>query len=201
MKISSATPRAAGSGMRKSSSASAIDALMSKNFRMPLPGRWEAHPDASNKNLETNLHKTFQLQMDDGRVVMARIPHPNAGPATYATASDVAVMEFTRTVLDMPVPKVLDWNASVAENPVEAEYVLTEAPSETPLGDLWSRMKPSEKKSIIEEVVELEQKLLSAELNLYGSSAVGKFEGQMRMVTVNAKLRIYLLCGQRLCGL
>ncbi|EAS36906.3 uncharacterized protein CIMG_12707 [Coccidioides immitis RS] len=151
MKISSATPRAAGSGMRKSSSASAIDALMSKNFRMPLPGRWEAHPDASNK------------------VVMARIPHPNAGPATYATASDVAVMEFARTVLDIPVPKVLDWNASVAGYPVEAEYVLTEAPSETPLGDLWSKMKPSERKSIIEEVVELEQKLLSAELNLSGS--------------------------------
>ncbi|KMP09815.1 hypothetical protein CIHG_09810 [Coccidioides immitis H538.4] len=181
MKISSATPRAAGSGMRKSSSASAIDALI--------------------KDPETNLHKTFQLQMDDGRVVMARIPHPNAGPATYATASDVAVMEFARTVLDIPVPKVLDWNASVAGYPVEAEYVLTEAPSETPLGDLWSKMKPSERKSIIEEVVELEQKLLSAELNLYGSSAVGKFEGQMRMLTVNAKLRIYLLCGQRLCGL
>jgi hypothetical protein len=34
--------------------------------------------------------------MNDGKVVIARLPNPNAGPPFYATASEVATMEFVR---------------------------------------------------------------------------------------------------------
>lgn len=43
---------------------------------------------------EGNFNKVFKLIMDDQSVVIARIPHPNAGPPTVTTASEVAVMDF-----------------------------------------------------------------------------------------------------------
>lgn len=47
-----------------------------------------------NKIGEGNYNKVFRFRMDDGAVAMARIPHPNAGPPRYTTASEVATMEF-----------------------------------------------------------------------------------------------------------
>ncbi len=45
---------------------------------------------------EGNFNKAFRLVMDNGTVGIARIPHPNAGPPTYTTASEVATMDFVR---------------------------------------------------------------------------------------------------------
>jgi hypothetical protein len=45
---------------------------------------------------EGNFNKVFRLQMDNGSVLMARIPHPNAGPPKYTTTSEVATMDFVR---------------------------------------------------------------------------------------------------------
>ena len=49
---------------------------------------------AMSKIGEGNYNKVFRLRMDDGATAMARIPHPNAGPPRYSTASEVATMEF-----------------------------------------------------------------------------------------------------------
>jgi hypothetical protein len=46
---------------------------------------------------EGNFNKVFKLAMHDGSAVMARIPHPNAGPAFYTTASEVATTDFVIT--------------------------------------------------------------------------------------------------------
>lgn len=43
---------------------------------------------------EGGYNKVFGLTMDNGMVVIARIPNPNAGPAGYTTASEVATMDF-----------------------------------------------------------------------------------------------------------
>jgi len=52
---------------------------------------------ASMKKLaEGYYNRDFRLVMNDGKVVIARLPNPNAGPAFYATASEVATMEFVR---------------------------------------------------------------------------------------------------------
>ena len=48
---------------------------------------------------EGNYSKVFRLTMDDGMVVIARIPNPNAGPAGYTTASEVATMDFVGDLL------------------------------------------------------------------------------------------------------
>lgn len=47
--------------------------------------------------------------MDDGREVVARIPFRNAGPRQIMTQSEVATMDFLRTRLNAPIPKVLSW--------------------------------------------------------------------------------------------
>jgi len=81
---------------------------------------------------EGGFNKVFRLVMQDGQKVIAKIPNPNVGPAHYTTASEVATMEFCRTILDVPVPKVLGWS-STAENPVQAEYILMEEAQGTQL--------------------------------------------------------------------
>lgn len=46
------------------------------------------------KLAEGNSNKVFRLLMNDGKTALARIPNPNAGPAFYTTASEVATMDF-----------------------------------------------------------------------------------------------------------
>lgn len=43
---------------------------------------------------EGNYNKVFVLAMDNGLAIIARIPNPNAGPAGYTTASEVATMDL-----------------------------------------------------------------------------------------------------------
>lgn len=46
------------------------------------------------KLAEGGFNKVFRLAMDDGTIVLARIPNPNAGPPFKTTASEVATMDF-----------------------------------------------------------------------------------------------------------
>jgi hypothetical protein len=48
------------------------------------------------KLAEGGFNKVFRLAMDDGTIVIARIPNPNAGPPFKTTASEVATMDFVR---------------------------------------------------------------------------------------------------------
>lgn len=50
--------------------------------------------DSISKLAEGGFNKAFRLEMNDGKSILARIPNPNAGPAVYTTASEVATMEF-----------------------------------------------------------------------------------------------------------
>jgi hypothetical protein len=45
---------------------------------------------------EGGFIKVFRLLMDDGSIVIARFPNPNAGPPYLMTASEVATMDFVR---------------------------------------------------------------------------------------------------------
>lgn len=46
------------------------------------------------KLAEGGFNKVFRLDMDNGKLVLARIPNLNAGPSFHTTASEVATMEF-----------------------------------------------------------------------------------------------------------
>ncbi|KAH9217470.1 kinase-like domain-containing protein [Leptodontidium sp. 2 PMI_412] len=98
--------------------------------------------------------------MDDGTIVIARIPNPNSGPPFKTTASEVATMDFARTVLGIPVPKVLSWSGE-AENPVESEYILMEEATGNQLGEVWDEMELHDKLKVVDDIVAIERKLLS----------------------------------------
>jgi hypothetical protein len=85
---------------------------------------------------EGNYNKAYRLEMEDGRRVIAKVPHPNAGPRVLTTASEVATMEFVRTILNIPVPQVLAWSAT-DQNPVQAEYIIMEEASGSQLHKVW----------------------------------------------------------------
>ena len=46
------------------------------------------------KCVEGQYNKVFILTMDNGFECVAKIPNPNAGPAYYLTASEVATRHF-----------------------------------------------------------------------------------------------------------
>ncbi|PVH75331.1 hypothetical protein DL98DRAFT_551674 [Cadophora sp. DSE1049] len=117
---------------------------------------------------EGGYNKVFKLVMDNGSVAIARIPCPNAGPPFKTTASEVATMDFARTILNIPVPKVHAWSA-VSDNPVEAEYILMEEACGTSLGDVWEDMGIHSKDKIVKDIVSIEQKLLSVSFSRYGN--------------------------------
>lgn len=41
-------------------------------------------------------NKAFLMTMENGREVVAKVPHPNAGIPHFTTASEVATMDFVR---------------------------------------------------------------------------------------------------------
>lgn len=137
------------------------------------------------KLAEGGFNKVFRLVMDNGSVVIARIPNPNFGPLFKATASKVATMDFVRlsccivemtgliyhisqalTVLGIPVPKVLTWSAD-GDNPVQSEYILMEEGAGTQLGELWDAIELESKLKIVEDVVAIETKFLSLSFTRY----------------------------------
>jgi hypothetical protein len=50
------------------------------------------------KLAEGGFNKVFRLSMDNGAVVIARIPNPNVGQACRVIASEVATMDFVSLV-------------------------------------------------------------------------------------------------------
>lgn len=58
--------------------------------------------------------------------MIAKIPYPLVKPKRLCTASEVATMDYARTVLGLPVPKVLDWSAQADRTDVGVECILME---------------------------------------------------------------------------
>ncbi|KAH7397037.1 kinase-like domain-containing protein [Phaeosphaeria sp. MPI-PUGE-AT-0046c] len=113
---------------------------------------------------EGNFNKVFRLQMDNGLVLMARVPHPNAGPPSYTTTSEVATIDFAKSILGIPVPKILAYCAT-ANNPVGSEYMIMEEAQGTQLSKVWDTMDLKDQMKIVTELVTVDEKLLSVSLN------------------------------------
>lgn len=122
------------------------------------------------KVTEGGFNKIFLLTMDDGYEVIARIPMPIAGPPHYMTASEVATMDFLRTQLDLPAPKVFGWASRVDEdNPVGAEYIIMEKAQGDSLGSLWLSLSTGELAAVIRQIVDIETRLFSTPFPKHGS--------------------------------
>lgn len=120
------------------------------------------------KIAEGGFNKVFLLRAKDGREVIARIPTPIAGPSYYTTASEVATMDFLRTVLKIPVPEVLVYSTS-SDNPVGAPYILMERVEGDSLSSRWLSLTTDEVKNIMIQIADIERKIFDFHFPAHGS--------------------------------
>ncbi|GAB1197527.1 hypothetical protein APSETT444_006823 [Aspergillus pseudonomiae] len=125
------------------------------------------YPDIA-KLAEGGFNKIFILRAKNGREVIARIPTPIAGPAHYTTASEVATMDFLRTVLKLPVPEVFTYSKT-SDNPVGAEYILMERVEGESLSSRWLSLTTDEVKDIMTQIADMERKIFDFRFPAYGS--------------------------------
>ncbi|KAF8602341.1 hypothetical protein BDV93DRAFT_557595 [Ceratobasidium sp. AG-I] len=114
---------------------------------------------------EGGLNRLFSILMTDGKEVVARIPFRNAGPRRLTTQSEVATIDFLRSRLQAPIPKILAWQAS-SDNPVGCEYILMERCPGDPLGH---HMHAIRDKSLLTQIADFQIKLSSVRFSQYGS--------------------------------
>jgi len=67
-------------------------------------------------------NRVFLLGFDTGAEAVARLPFPVVDSPHLVTASEVAMMNFARTVLKIPVPRVLVWPSR--PNDIGMEFTL-----------------------------------------------------------------------------
>jgi len=117
---------------------------------------------------EGNFNKTFLLKMDNDVEVVARIPHPNAGPPHLTTASEVATLSFLRNHLKINVPKVFSWSSNASSTPVGAEYILMERANGVELNSRWETLSDADRTRFLKEYFPVEKKLAEIKFPKYG---------------------------------
>ncbi|GAB1217168.1 hypothetical protein ATERTT37_006393 [Aspergillus terreus] len=118
--------------------------------------------------------------MDNGTEVVAKLPNPNAGPAHYTTASEVATQTLLREVLGLPVPRVMTWSSDAATHPVEAEFIIEEKAAGVRLGSVWNQWPWELKLRLITQIVDIERQLTSMTFPFHGCVY---FKGDLRSWT------------------
>lgn len=117
-------------------------------------------------SISGTFNRIYQLTMDTGVEVMAKLPFPNAGPRRLSTASEVATMEFLRTRFALPIPKVLAWNAS-SSNPVGWEYIVMEKCRGSMLG--MHADDASHSPSVVSSLARMQHDISSVRFSRFGS--------------------------------
>ena len=67
----------------------------------------------------------------------------------------------------IPVPKVLAWDGG-SRNSAESEYILMEEAKGTQLEELWTDMDLDDKFKIVDDVIEIQEKLQSVTFSRFG---------------------------------
>jgi lysyl-tRNA synthetase class 2 len=80
------------------------------------------------------------LAVDNNIQVIAKIPNPYI-PQKFATASEVATLDFLRNELGIPVPRVFAWSSG-KDQLVGVEYIIMEKAAGNELGKSWARVGP-----------------------------------------------------------
>ncbi|KAI0682065.1 kinase-like domain-containing protein [Cytidiella melzeri] len=129
-----------------------------------------SHCTRITKTHEGSYNKIYLLEFDNSTDLIAKIP-TKLIPPFYTTASEVATMDYARTVLDLPVPRVLAWNARADSdaNPVGIEYILMENVEGDPLDKRWDQITGKMAKEVMDQVVALEQRFTRFKFSQIGS--------------------------------
>jgi len=89
-------------------------------------------------------------------------------PHHLCTASEVATMEYARTVLGLPVPKVLGWSAQADGTDVGVEYILMEKVKGVELHRRYKNLR-SEGVELVLQVNGIERAFVSRRFSQIGS--------------------------------
>ncbi|TCD65561.1 Phosphotransferase enzyme [Steccherinum ochraceum] len=121
------------------------------------------------KYTEGAFNKIFILAFENGHELIAKIP-TQLLPAFYTTASEVATMDYARTILGMPVPKVWAWSADAADpRGVGAEFVIMDKVSGDALSERWAELPRPQWLRVIREVIELNRRFSERKFSQIGS--------------------------------
>ncbi|RAH85894.1 hypothetical protein BO86DRAFT_329879 [Aspergillus japonicus CBS 114.51] len=118
---------------------------------------------------EGSFNKALLVTMRNGRELVIKIPNPNAGPAHYTTASEVATMRYARENLHLPVPNVLTYCSRAGDSRLGAEYIVMEKAPGIELSRVWETLRPRDKLSIVKQIGSITSRLSSGRFSAYGS--------------------------------
>ena len=114
-------------------------------------------------------HSVF-LRFNNESEAVARIPYSFVGNMHLVTASEVATTDFARTVLNVPVPRVLTWSFEPTE--VGTDFSILEKPPGRELHHVWSQATPGAYHSLVhvsQQIHSMNQKFFDNPLSSYGS--------------------------------
>jgi hypothetical protein len=111
----------------------------------------------------------FDIRLDNGVEVVAKLPFVIAGPAHFTTASEVATMMFAREILHLPVPRVYTWCSRAEKSKVGWEYIIMEKVPGVQLHARWNNIRGKAVGAVIEDVVDAEEKMTNTEFGMIGS--------------------------------
>ena len=116
------------------------------------------------------FNRVFLLGFDNGAEAIARLPFPIVGSPHLVTASEVATMDFARTVLKIPVPRVLAWSSR--PNNVGTEFIICEKAPGVEMKEVWNNTQYQDFVNlahISKAIYNIEKKFISCQFSSYGS--------------------------------
>ncbi|KJF60370.1 uncharacterized protein CIMG_12902 [Coccidioides immitis RS] len=137
------------------------------NFRAIISFNLQKLLDIAVNAADDGAQSCSPFDNDNGKEVFAKLPNPNAGPARYVTASEVATREFLGEVVNLPVPRAFAWSCDPA-NPVGAEYIIEEKAPGTRLGSIWHQWPRESKLCVIEQIADIEHALTTIKFSKHG---------------------------------
>ncbi|CAE6513637.1 unnamed protein product [Rhizoctonia solani] len=123
---------------------------------------------AIEKTHEGSYNKIFRLKFDNSQELIAKIP-TKLIPPFYTTASEVATMEYARTVLKIPVPEVLAYSSRAHSTPVGTEFIIMRPSPGTELRKRWDLMNETDAKGVIDQVLHAESQFAKYQFSRIGS--------------------------------
>ena len=138
------------------------------------------------KTFEGDNHRILNVSFDCVQDLVVRIPlahyddplhiqrhgltHPQYSPRIdHSIKSEVSTMEYARSVLGVPAPRVLAWCSDASATPVQSEYIIMERAPGVPLADVWDEMSTEMKLSFVRRLWDLEEKFIKGIDGGYGS--------------------------------
>ncbi|KAI5825204.1 hypothetical protein K523DRAFT_420203 [Schizophyllum commune Tattone D] len=76
------------------------------------------------KVYDGTLNRVLGLKFDNNVEYIVKIPFPVTGPKYLCTASEVATLDYLRTELDVPVPRIVSWSSHAESSPLGTEYIM-----------------------------------------------------------------------------